>query len=226
MEKSPINPPAPCRAWQDAWKWLLNTKLGFVVVALVFGVVSGIFIGDSSWQRVLAGFAGAIIGVVAIIAITYIVFWFITPYRQRNEAWASLRAKPKPVFLANRDRLLITIAEARLATVDEADNIENVKLRIIGNTIFQDAEMWDKLARIKQRFDWACESLEREAFAAGSVFEPIIQPLIVYMRSAAESNSSTINPYKSKLEEMVTITRNKIEELSQQVSDMGDSQSQ
>jgi len=69
-----------------------------------------------------------------------------------------------------------------MATIEVAENIENLKLKKTGNVIFQDAGMWDKLDRIQQRFDYACESLERETYAAGTVLEPILKPLLAYMR--------------------------------------------
>ncbi|MBI2849603.1 MAG: hypothetical protein HYX80_01000 [Chloroflexi bacterium] len=170
------------------------------------------------WQASLIA-----LGVVALMRLSLAPYWMYRKVeKDRSEARASLLTKPKSVFLANKDTLLRTIAEAKLAAVDEAENIENIKLKKTGNVVFPDADTWDKLGRIQQRFDWACESFEREAFATNSVFEPILKPLLTHIRYATEVSPPTVIDYKTKLEEMVAITRNKIEELTQPIPDKED----
>lgn len=77
---------APSRAWKDTWEWLLNTKAGWIAAILCGGVMSGIFVGNDFWWRVLAGFTGALIAIVLIVGLTYFVHFWITLSRQRNEA--------------------------------------------------------------------------------------------------------------------------------------------
>ena len=85
--------PIPERAWQDTWRWLLNTKWGWVIAILVGGVMSGIFVGDTILSRALSGLIGAIIAIIVILGITYIVHLIITPISHRNKAWDKLKTE-------------------------------------------------------------------------------------------------------------------------------------
>ena len=180
--------------------WDRSASPGWLVGLITFGVFTG--------------------GLFLIYGLIYIWNLFRAPYRQRNEAW---KAKPKLVFLPKMDELLRVIAEAKMATDQMADNIIDIK-RLDVNTIFINPEMPVILNGIRIRFKYACESLEREILVASSDYEPILEKFIAYMRDATKLDSSTISDYKIKLKEMVMITRNKIEELSQQVPGNEDSQ--
>ncbi len=221
-----LNQTAHQRAWQDT-ELFRKSGLSFwafgVVGVAVFGV-AGALVGfwltppnsSAFWRNAwttIGGGLGVVTGFVTVFLAIYLWNLFRAPYRQRNEARDLLLAKPKPIPIPNHDTLFKAIAEARMATIEVAENIENLKLKKKGNFIFQDANMWDRLDRIQRRFGQACESLERETFVAGTVFEPILKPLLAYMRGAAELDSSTVSDYKIELEEMVMITRNRIEEL-------------
>jgi len=61
------------------------------------GVMSGIFVGDSIWLRALAGFTGAVIALVLVLFITYVVYLWITPVRQRNEARREIEKLDKQI---------------------------------------------------------------------------------------------------------------------------------
>lgn len=64
------------KAWEDSWKWLLGTKMGWVVSALVASVVGGL----------IAGITGAIVAIVLTIVIVFIFHLIITPARLDKEA--------------------------------------------------------------------------------------------------------------------------------------------
>lgn len=173
-----------------------------------------------SWQVGIITFSVFVVGIFFIYGLIYLWNLFRAPYRQRNEVLALLFTKPKPLFLTNRDMLLRAIAEAEMATIEVADNIENLKLQEKGNVIFQDAETWDKLLRIRGRFKNACEALEKEILVAGKSYEPILKPLYLFMQSSAILNASPVPSdknlmtFKYNLEQLVTETRNKIDEFS------------
>jgi len=75
------------RAWEDTRKWLRDSFIAWIVVAVFFGVVSAIFIptSDALIYRAIYGAIVAIIALILIVSITYIVHLIITPYRQRND---------------------------------------------------------------------------------------------------------------------------------------------
>jgi hypothetical protein len=83
--------PIPQKAWRDTRKWLLNSFIAWIVAILGCGVLSSIFVPipavDTILYRTLFGFLGAAIALFLIIGITYIVHLWITPMRQRNEAY-------------------------------------------------------------------------------------------------------------------------------------------
>jgi hypothetical protein len=80
----------PCRAWRDTQKWLLDSILGWAIAILACAVLSAIFvpepIGATIINRALWGFTGCIVAILGILAITYAVFLWVTPIRQRDEA--------------------------------------------------------------------------------------------------------------------------------------------
>ena len=86
--------PIPQRAWQDTRKWLRNSFLGWVIAILGCGVLSGIFAPmppiDTIVCRALFGLLGAVVALILIILVTYIVHLWITPIRQRKEAYKCL----------------------------------------------------------------------------------------------------------------------------------------
>lgn len=199
------------RGWNDTkTAWTSWQFLVFDVV--VAGIVGGYF--GWYWGLILVTFS--LLGV-----------WFgattLAPYKQRNEARILLMAKPKSVFLPNRDMLLRTIAEARMATIEWMENIEALKQQEEGkgNYIYFNEEIPIKLNKIRERFRYACEALEKEILVAGSDYETILKQLYMFMQASAILNASPVPnqgsllTYKYKLEELVTATRNKIDEISQ-----------
>jgi len=79
---------APQRAWKDTVSWLLNSLIAWVVVALVGGGMSGLFVpsGSGLISRIGFGILGATITIILIVSITYLTYLIIAPYRQRNDA--------------------------------------------------------------------------------------------------------------------------------------------
>ncbi|MBI2860620.1 MAG: hypothetical protein HYX91_03835 [Chloroflexi bacterium] len=74
------------KAWEDSWKWLHDTKWGWIVPIIVGGSVSAIFIGDSVLERAIAGALGAIAAILLVVGIAFIIHClFITPSRLRKE---------------------------------------------------------------------------------------------------------------------------------------------
>ena len=63
------------KAWENSWKWLLSTKLGWVSAMLIGGIIGG----------VIAGIIGAIIAVVLTIGTVFVIHLVITPSQQRKE---------------------------------------------------------------------------------------------------------------------------------------------
>ncbi len=157
-----------------------------------------------------------------LLAINYLIHLILAPYRQRNEARVLLKAKPKPFILANREALLRTIAEARMATIGLVQHFEMLNRLGRENPNRIDIKAIGEMEKTQQRFNQACESFEKEILVAGSDYEPILKPLYLFMQTSAilnaspgnVSNRNTIMVYKSKLEELVNETRNKIDESS------------
>jgi len=79
---------APKRAWKDTTSWLLNSIIAWVVVAIVGGGMSGLFIPSDNAliSRIGFGILGAAVTIILIVVITYITHLIIVPYRQRNDA--------------------------------------------------------------------------------------------------------------------------------------------
>ncbi|MFC1942046.1 hypothetical protein ACFLWU_02385 [Chloroflexota bacterium] len=63
------------KAWEDTWKWLRKTKIGWVVPVLVGGIVGGL----------LAGVIGAFVVIGLTVGIVFIFHLVITPSRLNKE---------------------------------------------------------------------------------------------------------------------------------------------
>jgi hypothetical protein len=96
---------APQRAWEDTKRWLLGSFIAWIIVTLVVGVISAIFIPieNSLLYRAIAGLIGAGIAILLIVIITYLIHLILTPLRQRNEVRIEVQKvisqynnKPKP----------------------------------------------------------------------------------------------------------------------------------
>ncbi len=78
--------------------------------------------------------------------------------------------------------------------------------------------------KTQRRYEIALESLEKEIFVAGSDYESLLKPLLLFIQSAAILNASptenmkTILTFQSHLEEAAKQIRNKIDELNRQAS--------
>ncbi|MBN1367286.1 MAG: hypothetical protein JW967_05125 [Dehalococcoidales bacterium] len=63
------------KVWEDMWKWLLGTKMGWVVAVLIGGIIGGI----------LAGFIGVIVAIVLTVVIAFIYYLIVTPSNTKKE---------------------------------------------------------------------------------------------------------------------------------------------
>jgi hypothetical protein len=79
---------APRRAWGDTKKWLLGSFIAWILVTLVIGVISAIFIPVENTlpYRAMAGLIGVVVAILLIVIITYLIHLILAPLRQRNEA--------------------------------------------------------------------------------------------------------------------------------------------
>jgi len=112
------------RAWKDTEHFRESAKsywLVEVVGAAIFGVGGGFVgywrtpVGTTSLQEfaypTIGAAIGIILGFVIVFALIFAWYLFRAPYRQRDEAYALLDAKPQSVPLANRDNLIRAIGE-------------------------------------------------------------------------------------------------------------------
>jgi len=150
---------------------------------------------------------------IIVIVFASITLWGYLEQRHKSRA---------PIPIPNRDALFRAIAEVKIAALEVDENIQDLRRQEQGNVIFLNPERWGQLDRIRGRFKYACESLQREIFAAGSVVEPILKPLDLCMQSAIMFDSLAIG----QLIELATETRNKIDELSQPIPYKGGSQTE
>jgi hypothetical protein len=133
------------------------------------------------------------------------------------------------VPLQNRNELLRTIAEAKIATIELADCFESVKGSEKQSPNVINTNLVSAFDKAQKRYKEAYESLGKEILVAGSTYEKILQPLYLFMQSSAilnaspERNIGTLLTYKHTLENMVTSVRNQIDKLSQPTSHGGDS---
>lgn len=178
----------------------------------------------SAWQVGLITFGVFAIGFLIIYALIFLWNLFRTPYRQRNEARTLLAERPKPKPLTNRGDLLRAIAEARIATIQFIESVENLKKWAKLHPNLVNVEVMTTIDKAQQKQNKAYEAMEKEILVAGSDYEPILKPLYLFMQSSAILNASptenkgTLLTYKSILEKVITETRNKIDELNPQVS--------
>lgn len=70
------------KAWENSWKWLLGTKLGWVVAVLVGGIIGSVF----------AGVMGAIVAIGVTVGIVFIFHLVVAPAQIRKEARLKLIA--------------------------------------------------------------------------------------------------------------------------------------
>jgi len=187
-------------------------------------------LGASTLEIVARSVIGGLGGLVTAILIIFGWNLFRAPYRQRNEARTLLAERPKPKPLTNRDDLLRAIAEARIATIQFVESVENLKKWAKLHPNLVNVEAMTTIDKAQQKQNKAYEAMEKEILVAGSDYEPILKPLYLFMQSSAilnaspTENQSTILTYKFKLEEIITQTRNKIIELSKPTSHKESSQ--
>jgi hypothetical protein len=181
-------------------------------------------LGASTLEIVARSVIGGLGGLVTAILIIFGWNLLRAPYRQRNEARILLAERPKPKPLTNRDDLLRTIAEARIATIQFVQNVENLKKWTKLHPNLVNVEAMSTIKEAQHRQERAYEAMEKEILVAGSDYEPILKPLYSFMQSSAilnaspTDNQSTVLTYKFRLEEIITQTRNKIIELSKPTS--------
>lgn len=118
----------------------------------------------------------------------------------------------KQVSLSNRENLFGAMAEVKLASIEVSGNIEDLRKKQNPYIIFAPGR-WQHLDRIQSRFHHACEDLLKEVFAAGNTFETVLRPLKLCVENADKLDSLAI----SQLEQILTETRNKIDEPSQTI---------
>jgi hypothetical protein len=180
--------------------------------------------GASTLEMVARSVIGGLGGLVTAILIIFGWNLLRAPYRQRNEARILLAVRLKPKPLSNRGDLLRAITEARIATIEFVEVVNDLKEWVKSNPNRVNVEAMDTINNARQRQNKAYEAMEKEILVAGSDYEPILKPLYLFMQSSAILNASptenkgTLLTYKSKLEKVITETRNKIDELNPQVS--------
>lgn len=97
----------------DTWRWLLNTRLGWIWAIVGGGTVTGVFGASALWARVLAGFGGSIAAVAVIVGITYLAYLWITPRHQRNEAIGKIKEQEEQITKIKQEHVE-QIAEMKL----------------------------------------------------------------------------------------------------------------
>jgi hypothetical protein len=211
------------------WFWWVEVIGAGAIAGLTAGILWERSI-LSAWQVGLITFGVFAIGFLIIYALIFLWNLFRAPYHQRNEVRTLLAERPKPKPLTNRGDLLRTIAEVRIATIQFVESIENLKKWAKLHPNLVNVEVMTTIDKAQHRQKNAYETMEKEILVAGSDYEPILKPLYLFMQSSAILNESptenkgTLLTYKSKLEKVITETRNKIDELNPQVSHKGDSQ--
>ena len=121
--------------------------------------------------------------------------------------------------LHNTNSLFDAMAGVKMAVGKVIGNIPDLKRKRQGTTIFFPGR-GEELDRIDNQFNIACESLQKQIFTAGSVFEPILKELDLCLQNSIALDPSAIG----QLEGLITKTRDKIEEISQPILDKKGSQ--
>ena len=202
--------------------WGYITMWGFII-ALIVGMA-----GFISWAKnATPPMPIWTIVLIAGGAISFVIVHFLSFNRviiERDKAKAELSRQPALMPLSNRDELLRVITEARIATIEFIEVINQLRKWDELNPNRVNVEAMSAIQKIQDRQKNAYEAMEKEILVAGSDYEPILKPLYLFMQSSAILNASptvqqgAILTYKLKLEEMITQTRNKITELSKPTS--------
>jgi len=121
--------------------------------------------------------------------------------------------KAKPV-LHNKKSLFDAMAGVKMAVGKVIGNIPELKRKRQGNTVFPPGR-WEELDGIDNQFNIAYESLQKQIFTAGSVFESILKALDLCLQNAIALDPSAIG----QLEGLITEARDKIDEISQPILD-------
>lgn len=123
------NQSASRRAWEESWKFLLSTKIGWIIGVVLAGVISAFFVGNNPWERFLSGFTGSIISIVVIITIIYLLQLLIAPYKQRNEA----RKRVNELLNATQENDVVVLKQPPELFIE----INNVEFGLSGNSKYQ-----------------------------------------------------------------------------------------
>ena len=187
------------------------------IIALITGLVSFIIWAKNTtppmpiWTIVLI--AG---GAISFVIVNFLAFNGVRI--GRDKAKAELSRQPELTPLSNRDELLRTITEAKIATIEFIEAIDRLKKWEELNPNRVNIEAMSTIEKMQHRQKTAYEAMEKEILVAGSAYEPILRPLYLFMQSSAILNASptvqqsTILTYKLKLEGIITEVRNKITE--------------
>jgi len=121
--------------------------------------------------------------------------------------------------LPNRNDLLRTLAEAKIATTELARHFESLKHWQNMHPNLVNVEGMVAVEEAQKRQKIAFEALEKEILVAGKNWEAELKPLYMFMQSSALLNASpeeskgTILTYKNKLADLIEQVRNKIDEI-------------
>ncbi len=186
--------------------WLVIMALLLITNAIGIGfdiqqIRENIAVGSLTWFE----FLSLVLGISFVVVVSKLI-WKINKYE-----------KAKSV-LHNKNSLFDAMAGVKMAVGKVIGNIPDLKRKRQGNTVFFPGR-WEELDRIDNQFNIACESLQKQIFSAGSVFEPILKALDLCLQNAIELDLSAIG----RLEGLITETRDKIDEISQPNLDKEDS---
>jgi len=183
-----LNQSASGRAWGDTKHSFHTIKffLGVEVVSMgAFIFLATLLIPENASRLASAGYpaVGAIIGAIVGFGIIYLVMLAIAPYKQRNEARALLRAKPKPIPLQNRNELRGAIASVENATIQlvnqqHALDIATAQSAYTVNTKFVASR--DKAYAV---WNEAMNELRRQYLIAGDRYESVCVELTGFIWS-------------------------------------------
>lgn len=170
----PVNQSARRRAWEDT-KHSFHTIKFFVGVEVV-SIGGFIFLATLQIPENASGFVsavypavGTIIGALVGFGIIYLIMLVKAPYRQRNEARATLLEKPKP--MSNKDALLRAISYFTESAIVETSHLEVM------------AEHSCKFCPLMEPSDFtqAYKTLSAEKLVAGEEADKIVSPFMVFI---------------------------------------------
>jgi len=177
MEEHPLEQSSFGRAWADTKHFYHNILFWGVEVLLT--VVGG-FVGNALTPATVGNFEsalypaiGSVTGAIVGFAIIYLVFLFLAPYRQRNQARNLLRAKPKPIPLQNRKELIEAIASVENTTIQLINKQHELDKMTAQSPYMISTVAAANKDRAYARWNDSMNELRRQYLVAGDAFEKI-----------------------------------------------------